>query len=69
LVHGIDEQLDANAMDALSQWKFRPALKQGAPVELEAIVHIPSTLRATAKSNLPPMVLTGFRYAMSSCCW
>jgi len=41
LVHGIDEQLDADAMDALSQWKFRPALKQGAPVELEAIVHIP----------------------------
>jgi TonB family protein len=41
LVHGIDEQLDANAMEALSQWKFRPATRQGAPVELEAIVHIP----------------------------
>jgi len=41
LVHGIDEQLDENAMDALSQWKFRPAIKQGTPVELEAIVHIP----------------------------
>jgi len=25
----------------LSQWKFRPATKQGTPVELEAIVHIP----------------------------
>lgn len=41
LVRGIDEQLDANAMNALSQWKFRPALRQGEPVELEAIVHIP----------------------------
>jgi len=41
LVRGIDEQLDANAMDALSRWKFRPAAKQGTPVELEAIVHIP----------------------------
>jgi TonB family protein len=41
LVQGIDEQLDANAMDALSQWKFHPASKQGQPVELEAIVHIP----------------------------
>ena len=41
LVRGIDEQLDANAMQALSQWKFRPATKQGIPVELEAIVHIP----------------------------
>jgi TonB family protein len=41
LVHGIDEQLDANAMSALAQWKFRPAARQGQPVELEAIVHIP----------------------------
>ncbi len=41
LVRGIDEQLDANAMQAFSQWKFRPATKQGTPIELEAIVHIP----------------------------
>ena len=41
LVHGIDAQLDANAMEALSQWRFRPAAKQGTPIELEAIVHIP----------------------------
>ncbi|HEX4543055.1 MAG TPA: energy transducer TonB, partial [Candidatus Acidoferrum sp.] len=41
LVRGIDEQLDANAMNAFSQWKFRPAMLQGEPVELEAIVHIP----------------------------
>lgn len=41
VVHGIDEQLDANAMNALSQWKFRPATRNGVPVELEAIVHIP----------------------------
>jgi TonB family protein len=41
LVHGIDEQLDANAMSALAQWKVRPAARQGEPVELEAIVHIP----------------------------
>jgi TonB family protein len=41
LVRGIDGQLDANALNALSQWKFRPATKQGTPIELEAIVHIP----------------------------
>jgi TonB family protein len=41
LVHGLDEQLDANAMEALSKWKFRPASRQGTPIELEAIVHIP----------------------------
>jgi TonB family protein len=41
LVRGIDEQLDNNAMQALSQWKFRPAEKAGVTVDLEAIVHIP----------------------------
>jgi len=41
LVHGIDDLLDANAMNALSQWKFHPAIKQGVPIDLEAIVHIP----------------------------
>jgi TonB family protein len=41
LVRGIDEQLDANAMHALAQWKFRPAERNGEAVDLEAIVHIP----------------------------
>jgi TonB family protein len=41
LVRGVDEQLDANAMSALAQWKFRPASKAGTPIEVEAIVHIP----------------------------
>ena len=44
MVKGIDEQLDANAESALAQWKFGPATKQGEPVELEAIVHIPFRL-------------------------
>jgi TonB family protein len=41
LVHGLDEQLDANSMSALGQWTFRPATREDQPVELEAIVHIP----------------------------
>jgi protein TonB len=41
LVRGIDPQLDANAIEALSQWKFRPAGRDGKPVDLEAIVYIP----------------------------
>ncbi|MEQ1474223.1 MAG: energy transducer TonB, partial [Candidatus Acidiferrum sp.] len=41
LVSGLDEQLDNNAMSALTQWKFHPASRQGTPVDLEAIVHIP----------------------------
>jgi TonB family protein len=44
LVRGVDQQLDANAIKALRQWKFRPGAKQGTPVELEAIVHIPFRL-------------------------
>lgn len=41
LVRGIDEQLDANAIVAFRQWKFHPATKDGQPVAIEAIVHIP----------------------------
>ncbi len=41
VVRGLDKQLDANAMDAFRQWKFHPAMKDGQPVALEAIVHIP----------------------------
>ena len=41
LVRGLDAVLDADSMSALSQWKFRPATREDAPVELEAIVHIP----------------------------
>jgi len=47
LVKGIDEQLDANAMHALAQWKFQPAEKHGQTIDLEAIVHIP--FRAPAR--------------------
>jgi TonB family protein len=49
LVRGLDAQLDANAMEALSQWRFRPASRQGTPVDLEAIVHIP--FRAPSNDN------------------
>jgi len=41
ILHGLHEQLDANAVKALSRWKFRPATKAGAPVDLEAVVQIP----------------------------
>lgn len=44
VVRSVDPQLDANAKSALSQWKFRPATKDGVPVALEAIVHVPFVL-------------------------
>ena len=48
LVHSVDAQLDANAMEALAQWKFQPAEKRGEPIDLEAVVHIPFRSRAPA---------------------
>ena len=49
LVKGIDPDLDNNAMEALSRWRFRPAERRGVPLELEAIVHIP--FHAVAPKN------------------
>ena len=44
LVRSVDPVLDANAKSAFAQWKFRPAMKNGVPVALEAIVHVPFRL-------------------------
>jgi len=52
LVRGIDQQLDANAIRALRQWKFRPGAKQGAPVELEAIVQFRSVCRISVRVRI-----------------
>jgi TonB family protein len=41
LVRKLDPRLDTNAMQALAQWKFRPATRDGAPIDIEAVVHIP----------------------------
>jgi TonB family protein len=41
LVRGVDDRLNANAMDAFKEWKFEPATREGQPVDLEAIIHIP----------------------------
>jgi len=48
LLHSVDPRLDANAMEALAQWKFRAAEKHGEPVDLEAVVHIPFRSRGPA---------------------
>ena len=41
VVRDLDPQLDQNAIQALSEWKFRPATRAGQPVDIEAVVHIP----------------------------
>jgi protein TonB len=40
-IRGIDPQLDANSVEAFAQWKFEPATRDGRPVDVEAVVHIP----------------------------
>jgi len=45
LVRSLDPQLDANSIDALARWQFTPATREGLPVELEAVVHIPFHFR------------------------
>jgi len=41
IVRRLDPQLDANSVAAFKQWRFEPGTKNGQPVALEAIVHIP----------------------------
>jgi TonB family protein len=41
VLRSVDDQLDKYASDALARWHFRPATKNGAPVDLEAVVTIP----------------------------
>ena len=48
-VRGLEPQLDQNAMEALREWKFSPATRDGAPVDIEAVVHIPFRFRAPVK--------------------
>jgi TonB family protein len=46
VVHGVDPQLDKDAMEAFSRWKFRPGAREGEPVDLEAVVYIPFRYRS-----------------------
>ena len=41
ILRGIDDRVDPFASQAISQWRFRPATKNGAPVDVEATFLIP----------------------------
>jgi TonB family protein len=45
VLDGVDDQLDKFASEALARCKFEPALKDGAPIALEAVVMIPFRAR------------------------
>jgi len=48
-VRGLEPELDQNAIAALKEWKFSPATREGAPVDVEVVVHIPFKYRAPAQ--------------------
>lgn len=41
LLRGIDDRIDPFARQAISQWQFRPATRNGIPVDVEATFQIP----------------------------
>jgi TonB family protein len=41
ILEGIHDDLDHSARTALQKWHFRPATKNGLPVDLEAVIRVP----------------------------
>jgi TonB family protein len=41
VLRGADDRLDRFASQAVAQWQFQPAIKNGAPVDVEATFQIP----------------------------
>ena len=41
VLRGIDDRLDRYASEALAQWQFQPATRNGDPVDVEAVFRIP----------------------------
>jgi TonB family protein len=41
VLRGVDDRLDRFASEAVAQWQFQPATKNGAPVDVEATFQIP----------------------------
>jgi len=48
VVKSLDPRLDENAVQALSRWLFRPALKDGLAIDLEAVITVPFRTKAIA---------------------
>jgi outer membrane biosynthesis protein TonB len=40
----LDDRLDRSAADAMGKWNFEPALRNGQPVEVDAVIEIPFRL-------------------------
>jgi|SRR5215469_4426907 len=40
IIRSLDKRLDQNAVDAVNQWKFKPATKEGKPVAVRTSVEV-----------------------------
>jgi TonB family protein len=41
MIRQLDERLDRSAQEALAKWEFTPALRDGVPVDVDALFEIP----------------------------
>jgi TonB family protein len=46
VLRSVHPELDRYSMEALVKWRFRPAGRNGKPVDVEAVVSIPFRLSA-----------------------
>ena len=46
IAKSLEPRLDRNAAQALSRWLFRPALKNGQAIDLQAVITVPFRARA-----------------------
>jgi TonB family protein len=44
LLQHLDERLDQSAQEAMAKWQFEPALRNGQPVDVDALIEIPFRL-------------------------
>ena len=49
LLQHLDDRLDQSAQDAIDQWRFEPALRNGQPVDVDALIEIPFRLAPMPK--------------------
>ena len=44
LLQHLDDRLDQSATEAIDKWRFEPALRDGEPVDVDAVIEIPFRL-------------------------
>jgi TonB family protein len=48
VLEGADERLNEFASEALTRWQFQPAVKDGSPIAVEAVIRVPFKPRKSA---------------------